>query len=336
MSPSQITGFFKGKEIAFETVLEIVRYLIPEKELELMEQYSLNITSPRSIRYAMEYCSTHRLLEALSHLINTATNHQNKQLQETVQMYKLVYKWQTKNFPSETELYTQVKSLCPTDLTIKMLQTILEINILHAQKNYRMVKQVAELNQPIIDQLPDEFIKKSFKARLLQLLGYIEVKVNCNFTRTIERATELLNCNIGSTFNSYSFYLYGLSYMLTDYEKSMSFFKKASSEYKKSGLFAGVNAMQGNIFTLNVIWNKVSNPELQEFLDSKNDAYKQSGKGMYFQSLITKDRELMYDSLTSSLETGDNMLATLASNELKRMGESESYLNRLNKLAFTA
>ncbi len=130
MSNSQITAFFQGKEISFDKAVQIVREVKSDSESELINQYCLEVKSPKNIRYAMEYASTHRLLDELSHLINKATNHQNKTLQDYAHMYKLVHDWQTDNYESETELYTKLQSFCPSDLTIKLLQSLLSIKVI--------------------------------------------------------------------------------------------------------------------------------------------------------------------------------------------------------------
>jgi len=124
--------------------------------------------------------------------------------------------------------------------------------------------------------------------------------------------------------------------MLTDYDKSLSFFNEASRVYKSAGIMGGIKAMQGNIFTLNVIWNKVNEDELESFLNSQTDTYKESGLGMYFQSLISNNTETLYEAMTKCLKSGDNMLATLPRNELLRQGENQFIIKRFNDLAITA
>ena len=70
ISEGYLSKFLSGKEINFWMVREIIRYLDPDNETELIKQYCLNGVKKKNYPAALEYCYAKRLFSVIENLID--------------------------------------------------------------------------------------------------------------------------------------------------------------------------------------------------------------------------------------------------------------------------
>ncbi|WP_334394985.1 AimR family lysis-lysogeny pheromone receptor, partial [Bacillus amyloliquefaciens] len=115
-----------GQEIALWMVLEIVRYLDKDNEIEIMRQCCYEATK-KNIKTAFEYAHSKKLDSMTTHLIGETINGSNRELRE----WALVYGWQLESkysrVYSEVEYLEKLKPLKPSSQDLKTLLLILEM-----------------------------------------------------------------------------------------------------------------------------------------------------------------------------------------------------------------
>ncbi len=354
VSSSRITDFLNdGQELSFDIVVSLVRLIKPQREMELMSNYSLEVTKPKNIRYALEYCSTHRLLDSMSDLLNKAYNHNNKTLTNYAEIYGLVYDWQTNNYESDLDLYKEIRLLSTCDKNLKALHTLLECNVLHSIKEYKLIISLSSIAEKHISAMEDDYLKRSFVVRINQLLGLIDLKVNNDTKSSRERSNNILEADMGSTYSGFAYYLRGMSYFYDDFEAAVKYFSLGISEYKKGDSFAGVNAIKEKMSLLYFVWGKANencSTKLSSLcnliLDNSNDSlrvfeeceeyFKQSPEGVYLKGLIMNDKELLYQSLSLFLKKGDNLMSRIPYMSLVDSGNEDQVTSYIKEFALTA
>jgi len=192
ISSSRVTEFLNDEqELTFDTVLDIVRVLAEDKEIDLMNLYIETISKPKNLKMALEYCSNNRLLDLMHNILNTAENHSNKEIKEYYKMYSLIYKWQIRDYDDKVEFYAELRETSFSNDILQILHLILETNLLYAMKEYKMVKTLSGVAEKKINCLEDCFVKDFLIARVSEMIGYIELKINCNFLKVQESADKL-------------------------------------------------------------------------------------------------------------------------------------------------
>ncbi|WP_262982148.1 AimR family lysis-lysogeny pheromone receptor [Bacillus amyloliquefaciens] len=126
ISASHLSKFLNGQEIALWMVLEIVRYLDKDNEIEIMRQCCYEATK-KNIKTAFEYAHSKKLDSTTTYLIGETINGNNRELRE----WALVYGWQLESkysrVYSEVEYLEKLKPLKPSSQDLKTLLLILEM-----------------------------------------------------------------------------------------------------------------------------------------------------------------------------------------------------------------
>jgi len=351
ISSSRVTDFLKDKqELPLDVVVKFVRFMDIDNEEELMMDHIKEISRPSNVRYAMEYCSTHGDLDTLGWLLSSNGDNRNKLVKEYVKVYNLVLKFQKREYERVMDFYSEIRSTQVKDETLKALLLILEVYVFYNKKEYTVVKSISEIVEPKVKEIKEDFMRKSLTTRINQSLGFIELKHNCDFMEAEKRAEEILECHSGHSYDGFAYYILGMSNMDSDFNKSLTYFKKSISKFKKCQNFAGVKSIKHNISILHLRWSKVDKDKpsddiynlvvksdcSEDVLMNQSDEYKSSPEFYYLKGLINNDKDFLYKGMTMYLKSGDNLLATLPKRELIKLGEKEEFINQIENINMTA
>jgi len=337
VSSSRVTEFLKdGQELSFDVVVNIVRILSPEKEFELLELYAQEVSNPKNIKLALEYSSTHRLLKPLKHLIEQSGKRNSSDLDKWSQAYKLLYTWQTISYESESSFY---KDLRKHNINIPELNAIillLECHVLRKLDQNETVKILSDIALEEIVKLKDGFIKKSLKCRLDEMLGIVELKVNCNYKQAEMHANNILEANNGNSYDGYAYYILGMCSLTEDFDRSLYYLNESISQYKKCDSFKNIKAIKGNVSLLHFYWCKINEKE------DENDLYNLATQRSVDTSSLIKenqkhlvntylgkclvgysksDKDTILESVSESLKSNDMYMAKIAHKKLEDLGE---------------
>lgn len=324
VSPALLTKFFThNKEIDFETVLNLVKTVKPDQEQKLMGAYCMEVQSPSNLKAALEYLSTNRIFDKHQVILHSAKEHKNKSLNEWASIQELQIACQKNSkLRSEIEYLNRINELSPSDDASKALLKIMEGYHYYYIKEFRLAKKVFDFAYELISNLDESFVKRSLSGRCLQLLSYLELKINANKDKAIELANDLIDCDMGLTYNAYGYYVIGLASLFSDYKQALNHFNQANKIYKEGQHLTWINEVNKKIELLNLIHNPKST-NISE-LKSDDDAL-----NYFLDGIKNNDSSLLYRSMIKYLKQGDSFLAQLPKQELINKGEDRTFLNEL-------
>lgn len=343
-SNGSLTKFFtQQKPIDFEVVLNIIRYLLPDKETELIKQYCSEISKPEHIKTAFEYLSTNRMLDALKMLLFKAQSIKNNELQEWVQVYTIMHDWQINSRPNNRDkILDDIEKLNTNNEALKPLTTIMESYYYFYIHEYRVMKIFAEKALNALNNLKNDYLKKSFKARIDQMLAYMELKVNCDEEKARKHSRKLIEANVGQPYTAFGYCIIGLSYFYNDVDQCQRHLDKSIKLYKETGQMSHVQAVQNKLNLALNYWNvskttdgkydKVKKAISINDTDSLNEIYSdnlENPEYLYFKGLMDNDFETLMMSLVGYVDQSDNFFANLPKQALKQLGYSEKMLDKV-------
>lgn len=346
ISRSYMTKIFRDKEnVSFTMMLKLVKYLSPENELDLMAAYCYDVKQPIQIKEALEYSSINNLFNEMLHLIDLCLSHGSKVMGEYGRVYQIQYDYQ-KGLVSGEDFYLRIRNTPVADPTTKFLLSIQEIYFHHSLKEYANVKRILKRNENLFDEIPEGYVKNSFKIRIYQALSSIELIVDLDFQKSYEKATYILANTDAVSYKAQANYIMGLSCFFTNHENALKHLREARELYKQSGSTYGVNLVAAEISLLNFEWGIATaeySPYAEVFnliLVSDFEAAKNALENIedknalyyYAMGLATKDKASLYKSLITHLNEGDRLLAELPFKALAKLGENVDLLNQIAKL----
>lgn len=339
-----LTKFFtQQKPIDFEVVLNIIRYLLPEKETELIMQYCSEISKPDHFKTAFEYLSTNRMLDALKSLLFKAQSIKNHELQEWIQVYNVMHDWQLNNTPSNrNKMLEDIEKLNTNNQLLKPLITIMESYYYFYIHEYKVMKIFADKALNVLNNLKNDYLKKSFRARIDQMMAYVQLKVNCDEEKARKHSGKLIEANVGQPYTAFGYYIIGLSYFYNDVDQCQRHLEQSIKIYKEIGQVNHVQAIQNKLNLALNYWNvskttdgkydKVKQAIAVNDSDSLNEIYSdnlESPEYLYFKGLMDNNFETLMMSLVGYVDQSDNFFANLPKQALKSLGYSEKMLDKV-------
>jgi transcriptional regulator with XRE-family HTH domain len=345
-----ISRFFNdSRETPPDLAAKIVKALKPNLETEFMKEYCIGLNRPKNIRIAMEYCSTHKLLDVLKMLVDRGLTDRNIEVNEFARIYSYQYKF-NKNEISSKELYEAVRYEKVTYDETKVLTRLLEVYSLHQQQHYDfMLASVGKLEETI-QNLEDEFFRKSFTCRLAQVLMITNLKV-LNKPKTARKyAKMIIECKglVGKTYLATAFSIAGQSYIFENVEKYVKYVNKAKSIYLSIGQKDVANIVEYNLQFTKILWGIDTKDDF--FIDEELKAFSLIKKGekekglAIINSLEKKDQKKFplrcyikgeatgnvndyWESMKLFKKRGDKFLSNLPKIRLLALGENEFVVN---------
>jgi DNA-binding Xre family transcriptional regulator len=341
VSKSLMTKFFaQEKEIAFDVVWKIVKFLEPTKVSDLMDIYSDEVTK-KNIKLALEYYSLNRRLESLNKIIDKAQQCSDE-LREWARVYTIVCEFQKNAYYSDDPNYL-VNLFRRVDTPFKETRLILYIFEMYAYYYRNEFKSLytflVNLPSDIID-IEHAFLRKCYMARVDELMCYAAIKYHSNSVAARIYCEKVLEYDIAENLNANAYFNKGLSYITEDFDKCVFNYRKCLEYYERIGRQAVIEDMRQQIEFAHIIWDKKIKftSELHGLMNEVKlgradhtvlDPFKSTDTTpyiFYIKGIALNDIEYLSRSLHQFRKKGDLFRARLPGIELAKRGLSELIL----------
>ncbi|UQZ41335.1 AimR family lysis-lysogeny pheromone receptor [Bacillus subtilis] len=223
ISEGYLSKFLSGKEINFWMVREIIRYLDPENETDLMKWHCLSGVKKKNYPAALEYCYTKRLFSVIETLIERQIKKEGK-ISSWSEIYKFMLEYRLSLGSFEyIEKLNELKSDCHDTKTLLL---ILEMYSNYQSRKYELTLDKIGTIQKNINRISDPFLKTAFSARLEEVSVNLYLKQDNAVFKARELAHSLREKNLSVNLNLTALYILALSYMNESYFLSYEYYKK--------------------------------------------------------------------------------------------------------------
>ena len=199
-SSPTITKFLNGtQETSLATTLELVRYLKPKQEKKMMAHFINEVEKPSNIIIAMEYASTNRLIKTLDNLIKKHSDTSNHELKEYLAVYEIILNWQVRvSKLSIDEQIKKVRTIKATTDEVSIFTKVLEIYGFYYKEKFNLAYDLAKDVTELIQTLENEYLRKSYTARLTEIMSYLSLVVLNDNEQARQYASTTIKAKIGS------------------------------------------------------------------------------------------------------------------------------------------
>lgn len=212
-----MSKFLSGKEIAFWMVIEAVNCILPEKEKELMSDYCKSGIDKKYLFCALEYCYTQKMFDVMRYLIVEYSS----VTPEPCSLYKWILNYRG-NF--DMQHISKLRNNIFKSIEAKALLLILETYGYYNLGKYDMAHFYISKAESYITKIKDPFLRKSFSARIDEVLANVYLKQENNVELARLAAKSLLENKVSESHEITANHLLALSYFLTSYEKSIAYY----------------------------------------------------------------------------------------------------------------
>lgn len=343
VSVGVINKLLTGKEISFEIIWKILKYLEFENKNELLKRYIPELTK-KNIKYAMEYFSLHGMHNELELLIEKANNG-TSELREWARIYSKLQEYQKTLYklPDPMGMITQLRRLDTPYQEIRMAIYLYEMYHLYYLNNLKILHQyLLGLNKELLE-IDDKFLRMCFSARIDELMCFVELKYNDNPESARYYANRLLDIGITSNLNSTAHYVKAYSYIFEDFDKCVFHFKRSMEYYKSINRKSVVDELMQEMEIVYILWDKEteftseltktlvevkqqqkSPEELDRFINEETEPWINLFKGIYLDDMI-----LLFSSFFKFHKKDDCFLSNFPKIELIKRGISEELFKSL-------
>lgn len=357
LNESSVSRFLKShEEMNFESVLRIVKFLYPDEEKEIMQDY-VKTQKSKNARHALEYCVMNYCWEQADELIELLSNSSNPVDREWAAIYDLI-RMRRDKLLSPIELLQQVEVIKPKEPEMQILKTLLKGYLYFDMAEQHSLFLHMEGIDTLISELTSNFMKDSFQVRLSLVMNTVYLYAN-----HLEKSRHYSYAIIGQDFfedkKAAAYNNLGLSYMLEDYQKAKDYFMKALKVYVTYDQHEYVKIVKLNLSFLSSYWG--INREFTEPLEGQrnyiNYIYYLIKKGelslaqelisrvdleeltewdkafyYYYKGLLTDDVTTFYCSVELFIHMDNHLYLQLPLIELKRLGENDKVLKILSSI----
>lgn len=329
----------------FNGLVNLVKFLFPNDELKLMEEYSKTLDPcNKSARIMLEYLSSHKLLDSLEELIDKMAECKNKESKEWSKLYRIQLEWSANYY--DLDILEILKTLNEFKTNIPELNTLISImkcNSYYKQKMYKMALELSKDIPSIINDIKDDFVKSAYMVKFNEIMSYLSLRV-CNDSENARKYAEnVLTLNIGQTFNAYAKYIIGFSYFFTSYEKAKESLNDSVKIYESLHRHKAAIDVKEELELLDVVWDKdvfsvyycekyryywMARKEIEFNINCANldldDPFYYLIKGMK-----ENNNNALLQSIIRFVKRGDMFLANLSRIELLKRSCDEDVINDL-------
>lgn len=331
-----LSDFLRGKRpLKFGATLYLHNRFFKEDTRFIFEMFNSYQRKKDYIRPAIEYLSINYHLEELEKMLERIKDYDS--FDDIYNVYSLVMEY-SKGISDKEEMLKNIKRMCneisDDESDLIALLYILEANIYGVNAEYKSLYRIADEVNYYIEQTEDEFVKKSLKSRLNEVICQSELfhKNNTNEARTI--AIKIISENVCAKHVSYGYYIIGTSYMFQDYEKARENLIKSEILYKNSGHIGISKSIRQNVYVLDSYWG-VDIDNLYDDMDLSEKAHRLAKRGEedkslrilndlpdtpfrnYYRGLASKDFNSYFKSLGQFIKQGGYFFAQLPLKELE-------------------
>jgi hypothetical protein len=335
----------------FSKLVEVVKYVFPEEEKELLEDYSKTINPNwKTARNMLEYLSCNRLLDSMKELIDQMAQSKNDESKEWADIYSLQYEYQLNYHTLDINKHLKnIRSKHTSNKELDIYLRLMKCYAYYVKDDHKRAYEIAEELETDIEEIENNYIKNVYSAKLSEVMSYITLWVMNDPETARTHAKKVIESKIGKTYEAYALYTIGLSYFYTNYDESLKYFNESIECYNSIGRELAAKDVQEYVEKLNVFWQKELSKH--EFVSLDNQLLHKAKKGeniskhvedskdkldeaYYYllKGLSNDDKDSLMESLIIFLDRGDTFWGNLAKIELLRKGENERVIDRLMKI----
>ncbi|MBR0581335.1 AimR family lysis-lysogeny pheromone receptor [Bacillus altitudinis] len=222
-----MSKFFSGKEIAFWMVIETVREISPSEEKQLMKEYSKSGFDKKYIYSALEYYYTNQMFNEIRYIIDNYSS----VAADACNAYRFALNFRESFKPLEHQ--RALNNLKAKTIEGKTLLEIFESYVYYNIGKYDLSLYSIDRAKEFLKGINDPFLKKSFKARIDEILANTYLKQENNIEKARDSAMSLMKTGISKSHVMTATYLLGLSYFFESYKKSLNYYKQLLKLYEE-------------------------------------------------------------------------------------------------------
>jgi hypothetical protein len=323
----------------------MVKYAFGNEEQKLMEQYSMEIdVNNKSARHMLEYLSCNRKLDSLKRLIDKMSECKNSQSKEWAKVYSLQHEWQTDFYGLDFNvILNRLNDFRTNVIELNTLISILRCNCYYKNRMYKMSFELSHGIQNSIENLKEEYIRSSYGVKFNEIMSYLSLRV-CNDSENARKYAEnVLELNIGKTFNAYAKYIIGFSYFFTSYEKAKESLNESVKIYESLNRPRAAIDVKEELELLEIVWDK---DVFSVYYCEKYKYYWMARNNVDFnindvnldledpfcyliKGMKENNTNVLLQSIIRFVKRGDMFLANLSRIELLKRGCDENVINDL-------
>lgn len=310
----------------FSGLIKVIRHLRPEREFELMVDYSQQINPNfQTARYMLEYLDANGLVKEKNNLINRMLECKNAESKTRAKLYQLDQQVMNK----EVSPFEAINMFLGYGgkLENKVAAQIFSAYVYLDQKLYTQVLSVVDGLTEVLPELEDTFLENMYMTRLLLLKAEAYNRTN-EVIKSREYSQQLLDMSINQTYRGWAFLQLGNSYLLSDYDKAKGYLE-AGLKLENIQPKVKNNIKRSHNFMSNV-WKKQCqflDHDSQEATDIHEVAFSFINKGD-----LTKGNDMLntvsIDECTKNELAFHYYLKGLVSNSMTDYTESIKYFNQ--------
>jgi transcriptional regulator with XRE-family HTH domain len=328
----------RNSEPKFPVLLSIAKYLFKKDHVKVIKEWCLSLSLPGNVKYALEFLAINRQVDDLEKLIEKIrTEKPNKDLMEWADGYALLAQYLRGN--DYVAVLNQIRFFVPKTAEMKILSLVTEIWCRHKLMDYITMSTLVNELELSIEEIKDEFIRESYRARYKEALAYVNLYKLDNKELARKYAEEIIFANVSPTLTANAAYLVGMSYLFDNYDKCLGNVLRYRELLEESGREREIEIVDNNdVPFINNLWKKhteqpqtndisekahyealMGNKELAvELIDKAIEKGGQSGFKLYYKALATGDMSLFMQSLIIFVsKKGDKFYANLPYEHLK-------------------
>lgn len=353
VSAATISNFFAYKrELSIPTWILAVKKLDPTREDEVMDiliPATIESEDREKCRHIMEYASTKRRFDLLEMII-TSQKKAPRENKDWANLYEISLLFQKREVPNDVLLEMLERYLPKTNET-KVFHNILKASVYYMLKEYKSMFRVAKLAEKGLEDITSPYIKENYSARLADLysLAYLYLRNDIKKSRYFAKA--VINSRfLCAKYYSHMYHLLGTSYLFESYEESYRYFMKYYTTLLSQGRDDLANqTLNLDIYFCKVLWRKLSdsfktsdpvermhylarNGGIEEFNKLYNCVKKDDPFVMCYRGMITKNPNLIQESLLTFVNSGNKFFAELPKRELESYAGFEVFARAFDKI----
>jgi hypothetical protein len=335
----------------FGKLVDLVQYLFPEDEKELLEDYAKTVNPNwQTARNMLEYLSCNRLLDSMKELIDQMAQSKNDDAKEWADIYSLQYEYQLNYHTLDINKHLKnIRSKRTSNQELDVYLRLMKCYAYYLKDDHKRAYEIAEELEVDIEEIENEYIKNVYSAKLSEVMSYITLWVMNDPETARTHAEKVIDSKIGKTYEAYALYTIGLSYFYTNYDTALSYFNESIECYNSIDRELAAKDVEEYVEKLNVFWQKELSKHEFVSLDNKlmykvkkgenitvsmEDSKEKLDEAYYYllKGLNNDDRDSLMESLVVFIDRGDTFWGNLAKIELLRKGENERVIDRLMKI----
>jgi transcriptional regulator with XRE-family HTH domain len=349
VSKGTISGFKAGKELNFNSLWSIARFFSNKIKKDLLKDWCAYLNKPQNIKHALEFLALNHYTDQLESLIKKVRKEQtNRIVLDFADAYEILLMHLRND--EIIDVLTCIGKYRPKSEETEVLATLIKINTLDRNREYKTMKSLMKGVKKSIDSIEDDYIKSCYKIRLMELESRILLFHENNPEKAREVANKIIFSEIGARLVSQSYYIIGMSFLYTDYDKCISNILKYREMSYDIGRHDQVELIDNHdIPFIKNHWSKyLHRPETSDIseiahyearkgnsgesltlLEKAIEVDGESGFKLYYKGLATNDPNDFMESLIMFVKKGDKFFAQLPYERLKKNATYKKLADRL-------